>query len=61
MYVFVDMHQTHIRCFVTTSYTKNKKHKIMSVRNCQTQQINKLGHELQGVLCKVRHFTEDTL
>jgi len=24
------------------------------VRNRQTQQINNIGHELQGVLCKVR-------
>jgi len=24
------------------------------VRNRQTQQINKIGHKLQGVLCKVR-------
>jgi hypothetical protein len=26
------------------------------VRNRQTQQINRIGHELQGVLCKVRTY-----
>jgi len=27
---------------------------VKLVRNRQTQKINKIGHELQGVLCKVR-------